>query len=101
VLSVSNAAAVVDDNYERATNSARGRFVARIPDAAQRLAATAEADAAAETDCSAEAQYRAFRASMACGVAHEGPVEAYLDRLCAAPDNRDAQAEMWVECAMG
>jgi pimeloyl-ACP methyl ester carboxylesterase len=97
-LIVSNAAAIVDEAYERATDRARGRFVAHIRDAAQRLAAADKAKAAAETDSSEQTQNRAFRASMACGVANEGPVEAaYLDQLCAAPDNRDAQDEMWVE----
>ena len=97
-LIASNAAAVVDDGYERATDDARARFAARSPDGARRLAAAEEADAAAETDAGDEAQHRAFRASMACGVANEGPVEtAYLDQLCAAPTNLDAGAAMWAQ----
>jgi pimeloyl-ACP methyl ester carboxylesterase len=101
-LIISNAAARVDQAFEDAVARATGRFVAHVQDAAGRLSAAAAADAAAETDSSNAARQRAHRASMACRVAHEGPVEAaYLDRLCAAPRNSDAVSGMWVEWRAG
>jgi proline-specific peptidase len=101
-LIISNAAARVGQAFKDAVARARGRFVAHVQDAAGRLAAAEAANAAAETDSSYAANQRAFRASMACGVAHEGPLEAaYLDQLCAAPSNSDAVSGMWVEWHAG
>jgi pimeloyl-ACP methyl ester carboxylesterase len=101
-LIISNAAARVDRAFADPVARARKRFTAHVPDGAGRLPAAEAADALAESDPSEAASQRAFRASMACGVAHEGPTErAYLDRLCAAPHNEDAVPRMWVEWDAG
>ncbi len=101
-LIVSNAPVCVDQTFTDAVASARQRLVTRVPDAARRLAVAEAADAAAETDPTEAAKRLAHRASMACGVAHEGPTEAeYLDRLCAAPHNTDALSGMWIEWREG
>lgn len=97
-LVVSNAAARVDAEFERAVEAARKRFADAVADAAQRLAAADEADARFENEPSEINGRLASRISFACAVAYEGLVEAdYLDRLCSAPTNDDAVAGMWVE----
>jgi pimeloyl-ACP methyl ester carboxylesterase len=97
-LIVSAAAARVDPAYHKAVAQARRRFAEAFPDGAERLAMADEADAAAEADPSQDSSYRAFRTAMACSVAREGPAEtAYLDRLCSAPTNDQANEEMWAE----
>lgn len=101
-LVISNAPVRVDRTFGDAVAFARQRLVARVPDAARRLAAAEAADAAAETEPTEAARRLAHRASMACGVAHEGVAEAgYLDRLCAAPRNLEALSGMWIEWREG
>jgi proline iminopeptidase len=99
---ISNAVVRVDAQFEEAVGQARRRFAEIFPDAAERLAAADQADAASETEPTRAEAQRAFRTRMACSVAREGPDEtAYLDRLCSAPNNREAVAGMWVEWREG
>jgi pimeloyl-ACP methyl ester carboxylesterase len=99
---VSNATARLGVGYEDAVTQARRRFAQAIPDGADRLAASDEADAEPKVESGDEKRRDAFRASMACCVAHEGPAEtAYLDRLCSAPTNEEAVAAMYAELREG
>jgi proline iminopeptidase len=101
-LIISAAAGRVDAHYHEAVAHARRRFAENFADGAKRLAVADEAEAAAETDPSEAANYRAFRTAMGCCLAHEETIEAaYLDRLCSAPTNDEATAAMWAEWEEG
>ena len=99
---VSNAPTRVDATFKEAAAEARRRFATTMQDGAERLSTSDQADAALDNESSAINIQRAYRASMACCVAREGPVEAaYLDQLCSAPHNRQAVAGMWTEWRAG
>ncbi len=99
---VTNSPPRMDAAYKTASAEAQQRFARVVPDGAERLAASAAADAALETDIGEEEQRRQFRILMSRYVARQGRREsAYLDRLCSAPMNWDAVKVMYAEMLEG
>jgi len=97
-----NCPARMDNEFVEDVNLARARFLAQVPDGAERLA---EADAAGErmdNDEKEEQRQRDFRTFMSRYVARlDDATTAYLDRLCCAPMNFDAAGPMYEELLGG
>jgi proline iminopeptidase len=95
----------MDEAYWHAVTNAGHRFAAGSDDGATRLEQAQSAGALLrdpKSDLSEEQDHQYFRASLTIYVAQEGMTENdYLNRLSAAPRNRDPVAVMYAEFAEG